>query len=60
MDLTPKQIKFIDTYLNSKNITETCKALKMSRSTAYSYLNDDVIKAEINKRKSDLISDTTL
>lgn len=60
MDLNDKQVKFIDTYINSKNITDTCKKLKISRSTAYSYLNDEKIKAEINKRRIDLISDTTL
>jgi phage terminase small subunit len=61
IELTDKQLKFIDAYLNSKSITETCKKLKISRNTAYlNYLNDPVIKAEINKRRNELINDTTL
>lgn len=61
IELTDKQLKFIDAYLNSKSITETCKKLKISRNTAYlNYLNDPVIKAEISKRHSELINDTTL
>lgn len=58
-NLTDKQIKFIDTYLNTSTITETCKKLKISRTTAYNYLNDEQVKAEISKRKSELINDTT-
>lgn len=60
MDLTDKQIQFIDTYLSSKNMTETCKKLNISRNTAYTYLKDDKVKAELDKRRSELISDTTL
>ena len=60
MDLTDKQIQFIDTYISSKNMTETCKKLDISRNTAYNYLKDDKVKAELDKRRSELISDTTL
>lgn len=60
-ELTDKQVKFIDAYLSSKSITETCKKLNISRSNAYKqYLNDPNIKAEISKRRSELLSDTTL
>ena len=59
-ELDDKYIKFIDTYLNSKNLTETCKKLDITRSTAYRYLKEDIVKAEIDKRRSELISDTTL
>lgn len=60
-ELTDKQVKFIDAYLSSKSITETCKKLNISRSNAYQqYLNDPIIKAEISKRRSELLSDTTL
>lgn len=59
-ELTDKHSKFIDTYLNSKSITETCKKLNIARSTAYGYLKDDRVKAKIDKRRSELISDTTL
>ena len=60
MDLTDKQIQFIDTYLSSKNMTETCKKLDISRNTAYNYLKDTKVKAELDKRRGELISDTTL
>lgn len=60
MGLTNKQNNFIDTYLSSKSITDTCNKLKISRNTAYGYLRNDVVKAEISKRRSDLIADTTL
>ena len=59
-ELTDKQNNFIDTYLNSKNMTETCKKLNITRSTAYRYLKEDIVKAEIDKRRSELISNTTL
>ena len=59
-ELTDKQSKFIDTYLTSKSITETCKKLNMTRATAYKYLKEDKVKAEIDKRRGELISDTTL
>lgn len=59
--LTDKQIKFIDTYLTSKNVAETCKKLKISRNTAYTtYLNNPLITAEINARRSELLNNTTL
>ena len=59
-ELTEKQLKFIDTYLKSKSITDTCKKLNIARSTAYTYLKDPNVKTEMDKRRSDLISDTTL
>ena len=43
-ELEDKYIKFIDTYLSSKNLTETCKKLKITRSTAYRYLKEDIVK----------------
>ena len=59
-ELEDKYIKFIDTYLSSKSITETCKKLKITRSTAYRYLKEENVKAEIDKRRGELINDTTL
>ena len=59
-ELTDKQIKFIDAYLKTKNMTETCKSLNISRNTAYNYLKDDRVKAEISKRRTELIGNTTL
>lgn len=60
-ELTDKQVKFIDAYLSSKSVTEACNKLKISRSNAYKqYLNDPIVKAEISKRRSELLSDTTL
>lgn len=59
-ELTDKQIKFIDAYLKTKNMTETCKSLNISRNTAYNYLKDDRVKTEISKRRTELIGNTTL
>ena len=59
-ELEDKYIKFIDTYLSSKSITETCKKLNITRSTAYRYLKEENVKAEIDKRRGELINDTTL
>lgn len=59
-DLTDKEIKFIDAYLSNKNMTNTCKALKISRNTGYTYYNDARIRAEIDKRKLNILSDTTI
>lgn len=59
-DLTDKEIKFIDAYMTNKNMTETCKSLKISRNTGYTYFNDARVKAEINRRKASLINETTL
>lgn len=61
MELTDKQLKFIDAYLTSKNIKEVCDKLKISRSNVYQqYLNDPVIKQEISKRRNELLNDTTM
>lgn len=60
-ELTDKQIKFIDAYLNSKSVIETCNKLNISRSNAYkNYLNNQQVKNEISKRRLELLSDTTL
>ena len=59
-DLTDKEIKFIDAYISNKNMTETCKALNISRNTAYNYYKDARVKAEIDRRKASLINETTL
>ena len=58
--MNDKQIKFIETYLQSKNITETCKTLDISRNTAYTYLQDKDIKAEINQRRNEMLSNATI
>ena len=58
-NLTEKQLKFIDTYLNSKTLTECCKKLNITRGTGYNYLKDDNVKLELNIRRSELMSDTT-
>jgi len=59
-ELTDKQKKFIDTYLKSKSITDTCKKLNIARSTAYGYLRDTNVKSELDKRRMELINDTTI
>ena len=45
--ITEKQERFIETYLQSKTISETIRKLGISRKTAYSYLD--------NKRASDIL-----
>ena len=59
-ELTDKQLRFIDTYFKTNTITETCKILKISRTTAYNYLNDESIKLEMDRRRTELINDTTI
>ena len=58
--LTDKQYKFIDNYLSTKDMTECCKKCNISRNTAYNYLKDERVKAELDKRRSEIIGDTTL
>ena len=59
-DLTDKQLKFIDIYLKSKNITETCKTLNISRNTAYDYLKEPAVKQELDSRRIQCLNDTSL
>lgn len=59
-ELTDKQNKFIDTYLSSKSITDTCKKLKITRATAYRYLKEENVRVELDKRRSELVNNTTL
>lgn len=61
MELTDKQLKFIDAYLTSKNIKDVCDKLNISRSNAYQqYLSDPVIKEEISRRRNEILNDTTM
>lgn len=59
-NLTDKHLRFIDSYLSNKNMTETCKDLKISRNTAYTYLKDENVKAEITKRRNEVVNETNL
>lgn len=58
--INEKQSKFIEAYLNSNSITEAVSKCNISRKTAYNYLNNTEVKEEIQKRKTELMQDTTL
>lgn len=57
--MNDKHLKFIDVYLNSKSIAETCKELDISRQTAYIYLSQPEVKNEINQRRGEILTNTT-
>lgn len=59
-ELTEKQERFINEYLVSKNMTECCKNLGISRNTGYNYLKDESIKREIGERRNLLLKDTSI
>ena len=58
--INEKQSKFIEAYLSSNSITEAVSKCNISRKTAYNYLDNTEVKEEIQKRKTDLMQDTTL
>lgn len=58
--ISDKQSKFIEAYLSSNSITEAVSKCKISRKTAYNYLDNVDVKEEIQKRKTELMKDTTL
>lgn len=58
--ITEKQERFIETYLQSKTISETIRKLGISRKTAYSYLDNKEIQTIIRDRKMEILKDTTL
>ena len=58
-DLTDKQLKFIDLYFKLNDIQQICKELNIKRATYYSYLNNELVKAEIDKIRAELLSNTT-
>ena len=58
--ITEKQERVIETYLQSKTISETIRKLGISRKTAYSYLDNKEIQTIIRDRKMEILKDTTL
>lgn len=58
--ITEKQERFIETYLQSKTISETIRKLGISRKTAYSYLDNKEVQTIIRDRKMEVLKDTTL
>lgn len=58
--ITEKQERFIETYLQSKTISETIRKLGISRKTAYSYLDNKEVQTIIRDRKMEILKDTTL
>jgi phage terminase small subunit len=58
--INEKQSKFIEAYLSSNSITEAVSKCNISRKTAYNYLDNTEVKEEIQKRKTELMQDTTL
>lgn len=54
-----KKSSFIELYIkNNGNITATCKELQITRQTAYIYLKDKEVKAEIEKKQQEIIEET--
>lgn len=58
--ITEKQERFIETYLQSKTISETIRKLGISRKTAYTYLDNKEVQTIIRDRKMEILKDTTL
>ena len=58
--ITEKQERFIETYLQSKTISETIRKLGISRKTAYTYLDNKEVQNIIRDRKMEILKDTTL
>lgn len=52
--LTAKESTLVSLLIEGMNITSIAKELKVTRNTVYSWMNRDVVKAEIDKRKQDL------
>lgn len=59
-DLTDKQLKFIELYFKSNSIQNICKELDIKRATYYTYLNNELVRAEIDKMRADILSNTMI
>lgn len=57
--LSDKQLKFIELYFKLNNINDICKQLDIKRPTYYSYLNNELVKAEIDKIRLNILDNTT-
>ena len=58
--ISEKQAKFIDEYLSSKNMTECCNKMGISRNTGYNYLKDESVKQNIESRRNDILKETSI
>jgi predicted DNA-binding protein YlxM (UPF0122 family) len=58
-DLTDKQKKFIDLYFKYNSINDICKELDISRQTYYNYLNNEIIRNEIDRIRTQYIENVT-
>lgn len=57
--MNEKKERFIDVYLESKSMNETIKKLGISSATAYRYLQDAEVKAELRERKIQKLKEVT-
>ena len=53
-----KQAAFLKAMLEESTISKAAEAAEISRETAYRYLKDPVFKAELDKHRSECLSDT--
>jgi len=58
--INAKQQNFIEAYLTSNSMKEAVKKCGIARKTAYNYLKENEVKEEIQRRKKELMQDTTL
>lgn len=52
-----KQVKFLEALLREPTVTRSAQVAGITRSTAYSYLNDPSFKQELDKRRNECIED---
>ncbi|MFL0251398.1 helix-turn-helix domain-containing protein [Clostridium neuense] len=52
--LTTKESTLVSLLIEGLNITDIAKQLKVTRNTIYSWMNKDIVKAELDKRKQEL------
>lgn len=56
MALTDNQKKFIDLYFTGDNMTNIAKRIGVSRQSCYKYLDNDEVKAEMDRRLTEIKS----
>jgi len=54
--LTARQVRFLPVLLAKPNYTEACKAGRVSRDTLYEWLKDPAFKAELERRREELVA----
>lgn len=58
--MTTKQIKFLSALLQSGKVTEAIKACGISNSTAYRWIEEPEFKAELQKRKTEMLNEVSV